>query len=565
MPIHNRHIGIDNLDIPNQPLAPSRPDYRHSAYSEPSRKDIGPRTGAFLLGAGIVLAIVIAYLAIRFANYVASVNSDYTASSLDRTLVNAVKVTLTIGILALIIIGVIAAIVYVCQRMLVRMQNNHPVSVFDIVLGWRNPNAASFGRDALHWYHTEREQWARASVYWALNTLDTSTTASRETRNLPDVVDGDIIPDPPMLPSLTGNEVMIERLINGGLINRSGNSLLVGFSDPKTPIYIELEDTGFIALAGMPRVGKSSTAALLAGQIALIPDSVLIVCDKHGKKPDSLLARLAPIAHRFARTAIDADQIIAAIDYWHEIGSNRLLDDDADRRRYPPCFLIIDEFTALILLGMLPASTIQKLVSAAVEFPKVQAHGLIIGHQWTGRLLGNALGAPLRRVTTQRIIHRIDPQDAEFLIPPAYAKQCQTLPDGRVIFMGADQPSPLEMSVPYMTTDDIAYLARVLPAPAVQIPPIGGNVAGVAGVASAVQSEDDIDLDPDADPSEAVDLAPDAYTTDRRARLARVLLLGKLPNGKYRYGYRQVQALTNLRTSTICDIAVTIGRAKRAS
>jgi hypothetical protein len=310
-------------------------------------------------------------------------------------------------------------------------------------------------------------------------------------------------------------------------------------------------------------------------QILLIPDRIVIICDKHGKKDDSLLKRLAPIAHRLARSAIAPDEIVAAIDFWHEIGANRLLDDtdDGKPKKYPPCFLVIDEFTAMILLAQLPATTIQKLVSAAVEYPKVQTHGLIIGHQWTGKLLGNSLGAPLRRVTTQRIIQRIDPQDAEFLIPTSYAKQCQSLPDGRAIFMGATEPTPIELAIPYMSYDDIAYVARLLPpTPGAQMGHNSGNVADVADVAqnggtvaSALESDhsgnEHNDLDPDNDPSGAVDLAPEHYTSDRRARLAKLLLAKQNANGKYTYGYRQVQALSQLRTATICALAIEVGRA----
>lgn len=578
MPIINRRIGYDNLDIPNQPSAPARPDYRRAEYEPPARPPIGPRTTAILIGFGVVLAGVLAYIVIRFVNYIAAVNSG-DAPTLDQKLLTAVKLALTFGIILLIAASVVLVVVFIAQKMIVRMQNAHPVSVFDIIGGWRRTNPLNLSRDALGWYYDERRQWAKASLYWSLNTLDLSS-ASRNDNYGPqnDVIEGEVeaVDNLAMLPALTGTDLMIKRLIDSGLINRSGNSLLVGFSDPKTPLYIELEETGFIALAGQPRVGKSATAALIASQVAMIPDSLLIVCDKHGRKPDSLLSRLTPIAHRITRTAVDTDEIIAAIDFWHEEGSNRLLDDNESKQKYPPCFLIIDEFTAMILLGLLPASIIQKLVSAAVEFPKVQTHGLIIGHQWTGKLLGNALGAPLRRVTTQRIIHRIDPQDAEFLIPPAYAKQCQTLPDGRAIFMGASQSTPIEMTVPYLTSTDLDYLSGLLPKSPAHRQPITPNVAAVTRVADALESgnasattaetsADDIDLDPDADPASAVDLTPEQYTIDRRARLAKLLLRQQDANGKYSYGYRQVQAMTNLRTATICSLAIAVGRARRAS
>lgn len=570
MPVSNRHITIDNADIPNQPYPPARPDYRLTGYADPKYQPLGTRTYAFVTGAGIIVAVavagVIVYVLIRLVNYVSYINSGY-ASPLDQTLLNGVKIAFGVGVIALIVSGVFASIVYVFKLALVRMQNNHPVSVFDIVGGWRYPRSAQFSREALQWYHKEREQWANASVYWSLNTLDLSRAERYDQNVLPsgDIVDGELVDNHSMLPALTGNTTMIERLLQAGLINRSGNSLCIGFASPNKPAYAELEDTGFIALAGQPRVGKSATASFLIAQVMLIPDSIVIVCDKHGRKDDSLLKRLSPVAHRLARAAIAPDEIVAAIDFWHEIGANRLLEDtdDGKPKKYPPCFLVIDEFTAMILLSQLPAATIQKLVSAAVEYPKVQTHGLVIGHQWTGKLLGNSLGAPLRRVTTQRIIQRIDPQDAEFLIPATYAKQCQSLPEGRAIFMGASEPTPIELAIPYMSADDMAYVARLLPpTPAAQIGQNAGNVADVADVASALESDNLTDLDPDDDPVTAVHLTDDQITSDRRARLAKLLLAKQDANGKYTYGYRQVQAISNLRTGTICKIAIDIGRAK---
>jgi hypothetical protein len=309
-----------------------------------------------------------------------------------------------------------------------------------------------------------------------------------------------------------------------------------------------------IALAGMPQVGKSTTATLMLAQLALIDDSCVIVCDKHGRKDKGLLNRLAPIAHTFERIAVEPADIITAIDYWYEIGANRLAEDN--NRQYPPAFLVIDEFTALVLLDLIPAASLHRLLSGAVEFPKVQAHGLIIGHQWTGKLLGT-FGTPMRRVTTQRIIHRIDPQDAGFLINASAAKQVLSLPDGAVIFQGASQPTPIEVRVPHIGPRDLEYLARLLPgAPARANDVLAGSVSAASRVASALESaETDADDPPDA---EAVD--PANFATDPRTIVARQLLSKQKAMGGWQHSYREVQAVTKLRTSTIVAIAAAIGR-----
>lgn len=358
-----------------------------------------------------------------------------------------------------------------------------------------------------------------------------------------------------LLPSGGDGDPIVKFLLQRGLINRSGNSLLIGFSAPDKPHYIELDETGLIALAGQPRVGKSVTAQFIAAQVALIDGAELIICDKHGKKDKGLLNKLDPIAHTFARCAITQDEIINAIDYWYEVGANRLIEDST--RQYPPCFIIIDEFTALILLEWLPATTLHKLISGGIEYPGVQCHGMIIGHSWTGKMLG-ALGTTTRRATTQRLIHRIDPQDAELLIDRKFAKQTLSLPDGALIFAGASQPIPIEVRVPHIDRRDLEHIARLLPAaPAAQIGPFSVPVAGVAGVSSALQSAETIDAA--SDPPDAENVDPADFTNDDRTRVA-ADLLGKRDVNGWRYTYRQVQQITNLRTATIVAVANAIGR-----
>jgi hypothetical protein len=369
-----------------------------------------------------------------------------------------------------------------------------------------------------------------------------------------DTVEAEDTPDPLALLPTNGDDPIMKTLIQRGLVDRSGNSLLVGLSAQK-PHYIELDETGLIGIAGMPRVGKSATATFLIAQLALMNDSITIVCDKHGKKDSSLLNRLGPIAHTFERTAIEPADIMTAIDYWYEIGANRLAEDNP--RQYPPATIVIDEFTALVLLDILSASALHRLLSGGVEFPKVQCYGVIIGHQWTGKLLGT-FGAPMRRAMTQRIIHRIDPQDAGFMINASAAKQVLSLPDGAAIIQGATNPSPVEVRVPYLTMRDLEYIARLLPAAPTRIAgPSGAVVSAVSSVSSASQSS----VTDANDPPDAATVDPADYATDPRTIVAKQLLAKRSSNGSgWQYTYRQVATLTKLRTSVIVSIAAIIGR-----
>jgi len=386
--------------------------------------------------------------------------------------------------------------------------------------------------------------------------LNSLSLSNSNTYNGGEVVDAEHATDPAVFLPSSGDDPMIKMLIQRGLVDRSGNSLLVGFSDPNKPHYIELDETGLIALAGMPQVGKSTTATLFLAQLALMTDSIIIVCDKHGRKDKGLLNRVATIAHTFDRCAIEPQEIVTAIDYWYEIGANRLAEDNP--RQYPPCFIVIDEFTALVLLDVLPAASLHRLLSGAVEFPKVQCHGLIIGHQWTGKLLGT-FGAPMRRVCTQRVIHRIDPQDAGFLINSGATKQVLSLPDGAAIYQGASQPKPIELRVPHIGPRDLEYLVRLLPsAPPLIDQSIAVDVSDVTGVSSALGSAETHGIDADDPPGmETVD--PAEYATDARTIVAKDLLAKRDSNG-WRYTYRQVQAITKLRTSVIVAIAAQAGR-----
>ena len=284
--------------------------------------------------------------------------------------------------------------------------------------------------------------------------ISTAANAPTEYIDAPEVT----VTEAPALPPPRDNQPMIEALRERGHIDRSGHSLLLGYDAQHKPAYIEMDETGFIAVAGHPRTGKTCTTTLLLGQAHLMGWEI-VACDKHGNKPDGLLQRVGPIAESFSRTAIEPQQIVKAVDYWYEIVSNRLAAEST--QPYRRLLLVIDEFTAMILQELLPPSALHQLISAAVEAPKVQAHGLIIGHQWSERLLGK-WGANLRRVITARIVHRADPADAAFLIPSSYAKTAMTLPTGTAIYFGGGN-APTELAIPYVGTRDLEWIADRAP------------------------------------------------------------------------------------------------------
>lgn len=560
MPIDTRNItGLDSDKYDNR--APDRPHFNSTPYTP-------PKTARFAFPPIWVMAIVllallpfIGVLAVwlwRLFEWIA-VTSEY-ASDIDVTLIVGLKIAFalaTSGVMLAILVSIVFAAM---SRLTVRLPNNMPISALEMIFG--GSTYRSLVQMSIADYYRERQTLWQNSRFWALETLDLSTS------NAPRISGGDVIdipaPDVPLLPDPAGIEPMSATLVQRGLIGRSGNSLLVGFSAADKPHYIELADTGFIAIAGYARVGKSSTASFLAAQAALIPNAELFVVDKHARRHDSLTRRIEPLAPAITAQATEIDEIVALIDRWFEIGRDRLLIEQTDL--FPPVFLIIDEFTAMILLEQLPEPTLKRMLSGSVEFPKVQTHGIYIAHQFTGRLLGGSLGAPLRRVTTQKIVHRIDMQDAEFLLQDRkLARNAGALGDGRAILFGASQTTPVEIAIPYMSARDMQYIGELLPAR--RNAGIAENVASVTDVSNASQRPAtttngySTNTDNTIGHNAAIgDLPPvnDKYNENTALHFLRQ----KYADGTYKYSIRDVQSFTNLRTQTIVNLAHSIGRGR---
>lgn len=551
MPIDTRNIiGVDSDKY--DPRAPDRPHYNSTPYRE--AKFAAPPLWMIvtLVIGSLPIVGVLAWALVRLFNWIGEIN--HIADTYDGAFLTFIKMVLTIAT-AVIFVGIaLLMLAFVASKLVIRLQNNMPLSLLEVVFA--GPYMREWARSTVNDYYIERGKLWDNSSLWALETLDLSRTeAPKLAAPMGDVIDGT---PPALLPSGNDSGPYVASLVQAGLINRSGNSLLIGFSEGQSPKYAELDETGFIAIAGYPRVGKSATASFIAAQVAMIPNAEIFIADKHANRHDSLTRRLEPLAPAISAFAGTTDEIKAIIDNWFEIGRDRLLRETNDK--FAPAFLIIDEFTAMILLEELPETQLRRVLAGAVEFPKVQTHGLYIAHQFTGRLLGGSLGAPLRRVTTQRIVQRVDPQDAAFLLnnDRKLAARAGSLPEGHAIAFGASFTTPIEVAIPHMTRRDIEYLGGLLPVSnSTQTRPMAPSVSNVSNVTSALASEvARATGNVNGDSASIDDTADGKYAYNQAMHYLRK----RKPDGTWFHSIRDVRALTGLRTETVVKAAHEIGR-----
>jgi hypothetical protein len=278
---------------------------------------------------------------------------------------------------------------------------------------------------------------------------------------------------PPQLAAplhLDTSRPLLAQLRERGHICRSGKSLMVGHDPTNQPLYIEMPECGFIGVGGQPRVGKTTLVTLLLAQAALM-DWHIALGDPHIHKEDGLIQRCAPISGHTFRQASTPEEIANMVRLVDKIGRRRV-NGDPERQ---PVLMVLDEFTNLVIRGLLPDDVLAALPAMAMEYAGVGVHGIIIGHDWNGRLLGGDLGFALRRAITHRLVCRSDAGNAEFLLPnSALARQAAGLQKGQVLYWGTDAVAVA--SVPRIGQEDLVYAAQgrpprpYLPQPAIAGP-----------------------------------------------------------------------------------------------
>lgn len=222
---------------------------------------------------------------------------------------------------------------------------------------------------------------------------------------------------------------------------------------------IDMATCGFIAIGGRSRSGKTRTTQLLIAQ-AVLQGWDVALCDPFPNKADGLMSLCKPLSGHFFKQAGAPEEIAKTIQLVDKIGRRRIDGERWER----PVLLVIEEFSNVVIRGMLPPEILDLLPAMAMLYAAVGVHGVIIGHDFSRSMLGDRYGALLRRACTHRIAHRLAPDAAELLVPSSYAGQVVELRPGRALYWGED--SPLALDVPLIADADLTLAARgVAPKP----------------------------------------------------------------------------------------------------
>lgn len=324
---------------------------------------------------------------------------------------------------------------------IVRLQNNQPVDVRDL----RRISQLTAAGALDHHYRVELAR-AERSAFPALSHY--SVRNERGAGAPPThAIEGEII----AASSIGTPNASLAQLQASGALESS--TLLTGF-DGATPLRIDMRSCGFVAVGGQSRSGKSHTVALLAAQAALHGWD-LAICDPFPLKPDGVMSLCQPLSGACFRQAGTAEEIARTIQLIDKIGQRRLAGDSWNR----PLLLVIEEFSNIVIRRLLPTEVLELLPAMAMAYAAVGVHAVVVGHEFSRALLGERYGATLRRACTHRIIHRLAPDAAEFLLPSgAYARQVVELSPGRGLYWGED--SPRLVAIPKVSEADLLFAAR---------------------------------------------------------------------------------------------------------
>lgn len=192
----NRNITIDTGNQIDQSERDHLPDYTESRGSSYEAK--GKRSAAWPWQPLVVIVVaglgIVGYLTWRFIEFLTE--ASFATSWLDVYLIGALKVALFFSPIAAIAIGLYWLWSKAQQSRIVRLANNHPVSVSDIEGGWQRPMAREFGAWTLGEFYGTNREWARHSGYRSLNQLSVAGGTPSQFIEAEPVEEGTLLPAP---------------------------------------------------------------------------------------------------------------------------------------------------------------------------------------------------------------------------------------------------------------------------------------------------------------------------------------------------------------------------------
>jgi hypothetical protein len=271
----------------------------------------------------------------------------------------------------------------------------------------------------------------------------------------PRITRSNAAPVPPLVENTpTAAAPTFADLLASGQIGQ-GCPIVVGQSPTGllTATWSELYST---AIGGLSGSGKSWTAASLVAQSLLNGASVALV-DPDARDPNSLSARIAPLASRFVCDPTEEEPQIASL--------CALLTDELEARskgtrERRPLVVAIDEYNDLV--RHVPA--LAALVDLIGRRGRRQhMFALCLSHQWQGKRTG---GSDVRDVFASAFIHRLRPAQARMLTgltTHELPDDVLQLPEGHAYLL--NNRGQLErITVPHTTPNDIAHVAGLLEA-----------------------------------------------------------------------------------------------------
>lgn len=239
------------------------------------------------------------------------------------------------------------------------------------------------------------------------------------------------------------------------LAARPAGQVIVGYERDGQALTLGLDAIGATLVVGERRMGKSSTVASLAAQLAAMRAQFFVV-DPHGQRDDSLAWRLAPLGSRVAMcvsTPAEASGVLRAVTGELE---RRIGGEEGD-----PCVLLVDELNSMTVgawtdVGQEVAALAQRL---ALEGGKLGMGVIAAAHLPNVASVGShfAYGA------TTVIAHRVVSTLVSRFVGPDLARQTRRLERGQAVITYPGGWDLLRM--PRAEPGDVMQAVATLPAP----------------------------------------------------------------------------------------------------